>query len=91
MTEKNAAPSHHGSNRGGEPHHRGPASRARSWRNLVAVYGLLVAFSPIMLIFGLLRPSSFFSATNINAILVGQSVTATPRVGRDDTARHQTV
>jgi ribose transport system permease protein len=44
--------------------------------NLVAVYGLLVVFLLIMLIFGLLRPSSFFSATNVNAILVGQSVTA---------------
>src|ERR1700688_4086513 len=29
-----------------------------------------------MLVFGLLRPSSFFSATNLNAILVSQSVTA---------------
>lgn len=55
-----------------------PRSRA-GWQflsNFVAVYGLLVVFFLIMLVFGLLRPSSFFSATNINAILVGQSVTA---------------
>ena len=44
--------------------------------NLVAVYGLLFVFLLIMLLFGLLRPLSFFSTTNINAILVGQSVTA---------------
>ncbi len=44
--------------------------------NLVAVYGLLLVFLLIMLIFGLLRPSSFFSATNINTIMVSQSVTA---------------
>jgi ribose transport system permease protein len=63
-------------------------SRARSARpttapthrqtlsNLVAVYGLLLVFLLIMLVFGLLRPSSFFSATNINTIMVSQSVTA---------------
>lgn len=44
--------------------------------NLVAIYGLLLVFLLIMLVFGLLRPSSFFSATNINTILVSQSVTA---------------
>ncbi len=44
--------------------------------NLLANYGLLFVFLLIMLVFGLLRPSSFFSATNLNAILVSQSVTA---------------
>src|SRR6201996_8514869 len=44
--------------------------------NLLANYGLLFVFLLIMLFFGLLRPSSFFSATNLNAILVSQSVTA---------------
>lgn len=44
--------------------------------NLVAVYGLLFVFLLIMLVFGLLRPSTFFSATNINTIMVSQSVTA---------------
>ena len=53
-----------------------PRGASQFLANLVAVYGLLVVFLLIMLIFGLLRPSSFFSATNINAILVGQSVTA---------------
>jgi ribose transport system permease protein len=44
--------------------------------NLLANYGLLFVFLLIMLVFGLLRPSSFFSATNLNAILVSQSGTA---------------
>lgn len=44
--------------------------------NLVATYGLLFVFVLIMLVFGALRPSSFFSAININTILVSQSVTA---------------
>ena len=44
--------------------------------NLVAVYGLLIVLGLIMLVFGLLRPSSFFSAINFNTILVSQSVTA---------------
>jgi ribose transport system permease protein len=44
--------------------------------NFLANYGLLVVFLLIMLVFGLLRPSSFFSAANLNAILVTQSVTA---------------
>jgi len=49
--------------------------------NFVAVYGLLVVFLLIMVIFGLLRPASFFSATNINTILVSQSVTAILALG----------
>src|ERR1700727_186998 len=44
--------------------------------NLLANYGLLFVFLLIMLVFGLLRASSFFSATNFNSILVSQSVTA---------------
>ncbi|MBR0893949.1 ABC transporter permease [Bradyrhizobium tropiciagri] len=44
--------------------------------NLVATYGLLFVFALVMLVFGVLRPSSFFSAININTILVSQSVTA---------------
>jgi ribose transport system permease protein len=54
---------------------RRPAT-STSLSNLVAVYGLLLVFLLIMLVFGLLRPSSFFSATNINTILMSQSVTA---------------
>ena len=53
-----------------------PGPRASTISNLLANYGLLFVFLLIMLVFGLLRPSSFFSATNINAILVSQSVTA---------------
>lgn len=49
--------------------------------NFVAVYGLLVVFLLIMLVFGLLRPASFFSATNFNTILVSQSVTAILALG----------
>lgn len=44
--------------------------------NLVAVYGLLVVFVLVMIVFGLLRPSSFLSMINVNSILVSQSVTA---------------
>ena len=43
---------------------------------LVAVYGLAVVFVLVMVVFGLLRPTTFFSSININTILVGQSVTA---------------
>jgi ribose transport system permease protein len=53
-----------------------PGPRASTISNLLANYGLLFVFLLIMLVFGLLRPSSFFSATNINSILVSQSVTA---------------
>ena len=53
-----------------------PGPRASTISNLLANYGLLFVFLLIMLVFGLLRPSSFFSATNLNAILVSQSVTA---------------
>ena len=44
--------------------------------DLAAVYGLAVVFVLVMVVFGLLRPTSFFSAMNINTVLVGQSVTA---------------
>src|SRR5271168_3811953 len=43
---------------------------------LMANYGLAVVFVLVMLVFGLLRPTTFFSAINVNTILVGQSVTA---------------
>jgi ribose transport system permease protein len=54
------------------------ASRARqqTLSNWIAVYGLLIVFLLVMAIFGVLRPSSFLSMTNINSILVSQSVTA---------------
>ena len=52
------------------------AGQSTSLSNLVAVYGLLVVFVLVMAVFGLLRPASFLSVTNINAILVSQSVTA---------------
>ncbi|MBN9073100.1 MAG: ABC transporter permease [Rhizobiales bacterium] len=44
--------------------------------NFVAIYGLLFVLLLIMAVFGALRPSSFFSAININTILMSQSVTA---------------
>jgi len=43
---------------------------------IAATYGLAVAFVLVMLMFGLLRPTTFFSSININTVLVGQSVTA---------------
>jgi ribose transport system permease protein len=52
---------------------------ARSPRRLsdfVAIYGLAVVFLIVMAVFGVLHPTTFLSASNINSILVGQSVTA---------------
>ncbi len=54
-------------------HPRGARGRLAE---LAAVYGLAVVFVLVMVVFGLLRPASFFSAMNINTVLVGQSVTA---------------
>jgi ribose transport system permease protein len=59
-----------------EPTPSAPRAPSATVSNLLANYGLLFVFLLIMLVFGLLRPSSFFSATNLNAILVSQSVTA---------------
>jgi ribose transport system permease protein len=42
----------------------------------IANYGLALVFVLVMMVFGLLRPATFLSASNINNILVGQSVTA---------------
>jgi ribose transport system permease protein len=51
-------------------------TRSRRLGELMATYGLAVVFVLVMVIFGLLRPTTFFSAFNINTVLVGQSVTA---------------
>lgn len=48
----------------------------RSVSHLVATYGLLVVFALVIVVFGALRPKSFLGATNIDSILVSQSVTA---------------
>lgn len=48
----------------------------RSASHVVATYGLLVVFVLVVVVFGLLRPESFLSATNLDSILVSQSVTA---------------
>lgn len=53
-----------------------PAGRRRRLSELVATYGLTIVFVLVMVIFGALRPNTFFSTININTILVGQSVTA---------------
>ncbi|MBV8457616.1 MAG: hypothetical protein JO122_13485, partial [Acetobacteraceae bacterium] len=42
----------------------------------ISNYGLVLVFVLVMVVFGLLRPATFLSASNINNILVGQSVTA---------------
>jgi ribose transport system permease protein len=52
------------------------AARLQALANLVAVYGLLVVFALVMLVFGVLRPASFLSLSNIDTIMVSQSVTA---------------
>ncbi len=66
------------------PAHLGPAqrralpsaARRAGLSDLAAVYGLAVVFVLVMVLFGLLRPQTFFSSININTVLVGQSVTA---------------
>jgi ribose transport system permease protein len=74
--------SHPAANRDPAPApHVGTRFAGQALANFVAVYGLLVVFLLIMVIFGLLRPASFFSATNINTILVSQSVTAILALG----------
>ena len=64
-------------NPGGSP--RRGAGRQLS--DLAAVYGLAVVFVLVMVLFGLLRPNTFFSAINVNTVLVGQSVTAMLALG----------
>ena len=64
-------------NPGGSP--RRGAGRQLS--DLAAVYGLAVVFVLVMVLFGLLRPHTFFSAINVNTVLVGQSVTAMLALG----------
>lgn len=52
------------------------SARTGRLSDLAAVYGLAIVFVLVMIVFGLLRPESFFSSMNINTVLVGQSVTA---------------
>ena len=54
----------------------GSRLKSQSFSNWITVYGLLIVFLLVMAVFGALRPSSFLSVTNINSILVSQSVTA---------------
>lgn len=54
----------------------GSGLKSQTLSNWIAVYGLLIVFLLVMVVFGVLRPSSFLSVTNINSILVSQSVTA---------------
>jgi ribose transport system permease protein len=61
---------------GGARSASGRRSSSQSLSNFVAVYGLLVVLLLILLVFGVLRPSSFLSIVNINGILVSESVTA---------------
>ncbi|MGH7159264.1 MAG: ABC transporter permease [Acetobacteraceae bacterium] len=63
----------------GRPGSARPPSTTRFGRRLgevTATYGLALVFVLVLVLFGLLRPNTFFSAININTILVGQSVTA---------------
>lgn len=53
-----------------------PRLTNRTVSHLVATYGLLVVFLLVILVFGLLRPESFLGATNLDSIMVSQSVTA---------------
>ena len=62
---------------GGTPRRAG----SRRLSDLAAVYGLAVVFVLVMLLFGALRPHTFFSSININTVMVGQSVTAILALG----------
>jgi energy-coupling factor transporter ATP-binding protein EcfA2 len=53
-----------------------PRASSATVSNLPANYGLLFVFLLIMLVFGLLRPSSFFQRHEPQCVLVSQSVTA---------------
>ena len=53
----------------------------RRLSDVAAVYGLAVVFVLVMVLFGALRPHTFFSSININTVLVGQSVTALLALG----------
>jgi ribose transport system permease protein len=48
----------------------------RQLSEFVATYGLAVVFVLVVAIFGLLRPSTFLGASNIDNLLISQSVTA---------------
>lgn len=65
--------------RGAAPPSRAPprgSARGTTLSNLVAVYGLVLVLLVIVALFGALRPATFLSTTNFDAILVSQSVTA---------------
>ncbi len=68
---------------GQSQHMAGAPGRANRWRpsDLAAVYGLAVVYVLVMVLFGLLRPNTFFSSINVNTVLVGQSVTAMLALG----------
>jgi ribose transport system permease protein len=51
-------------------------SAVQTLSNIVAVYGLLVVFILVLVIFGALKPQTFLSVSNVNSIMVSQSVTA---------------
>jgi ribose transport system permease protein len=61
---------------GGRPMQAPPRSGAQTLSNIVAVYGLPVVFVLVLIVFGALRPQSFLSVSNVNSIMVSQSVTA---------------
>lgn len=52
------------------------AAGGRGLSDFVSVYGLPVVFVLIMVVFAALRPESFLRPSNINNVLVSQSVTA---------------
>lgn len=49
---------------------------ARSITDFIAKYGLAIVFGLVIVIFALLRPSTFLSSSNIDNILISESVTA---------------
>lgn len=60
---------------------RNNAAGGRRLSDIIATYGLAIVFVLVMVLFGILRPHTFFSSFNINTVLVGQSVTAMLALG----------
>src|SRR5260370_8890603 len=58
------------------PLEKGPSRARRRASELMATYGLVIVFILVMVVFAILRPSTFLTSSNINNILISQPITA---------------
>jgi ribose transport system permease protein len=58
------------------PLEKGQSRGRRRVSELMATYGLVIVFILVMVVFAILRPSTFLTSSNINNILISQSITA---------------